>query len=43
MKKFGGYDAAKEAAKRQGSERLPVGAYVILFIDDSMYWWKQQY
>ena len=27
MKKFGGYDAAKEAAKRQGSERLPVGAY----------------
>lgn len=28
MKQFNGYDAAKEAAKRQGGERLPVGAYV---------------
>jgi hypothetical protein len=28
MKQFGGYDEAKEAAKRQGGERLPVGAYV---------------
>ena len=27
MKKFGGFDEAKEAAKRQGSERLPIGAY----------------
>ena len=27
MKKFGGFDAAKEAAKYSGSERLPVGAY----------------
>lgn len=28
MKTFNGYDEAKEAAKRQGGERLPVGAYV---------------
>lgn len=28
MKAFNGYDEAKEAAKRQGGERLPVGAYV---------------
>lgn len=28
MKKFGGFEAAQEAAKRQGSSRLPVGAYV---------------
>lgn len=28
MKAFNGYDAAKESAKRQGGERLPVGAYV---------------
>ena len=27
MKKFGGFDAAKEAAKYSGSERLPIGAY----------------
>lgn len=29
MKQFNGYDAAKEAAKHQGSERLPVGAYEV--------------
>lgn len=28
MKKFGGFEAAQEAAKRQGGEKLPVGAYV---------------
>ena len=28
MKKFSGYDEAKEAAKNMGGERLPVGAYV---------------
>jgi len=28
MKKFGGFEAAQEAAKRIGSERLPAGAYV---------------
>ena len=28
MKAFDGFDAAKEAAKNMGSERLPVGAYV---------------
>ena len=28
MKVFSGYDVAKEIAKRQGGERLPVGAYV---------------
>jgi len=28
MKAFNGYDAAKEAAKRQGGEKLPTGAYV---------------
>lgn len=28
MKKFEGFDAAKEAAKYTGSERLPIGAYV---------------
>lgn len=27
MKQFGGFDAAKEAAKYSGSERLPIGAY----------------
>lgn len=27
MKKFGGFEAAKEAAKYSGSERLPIGAY----------------
>lgn len=29
MKKFGGYEEASEAAKRQGGERLPVGAYEV--------------
>jgi len=28
MKQFGGFDAAQEAAKRVGGEKLPVGAYV---------------
>ena len=28
MKKFGGFEAAQEAAKRTPGERLPVGAYV---------------
>ena len=28
MKAFNGYEAAQEAAKRQGGERLPIGAYV---------------
>lgn len=28
MKQFNGYEQAAEAAKHQGSERLPVGAYV---------------
>lgn len=28
MKKFGGFEAAQEAAKKTGSQRLPSGAYV---------------